>query len=224
MALRVGPDCDFFRMGNPMTVIPPHKPNANADPASASASESSRKRFRRRLGMFLGLLAVGAVVFAPMFVAKTSLRHRILPMLLPEYPAEITTGRATLLWWASVELGDVQFHDTEGQPFLHIEKITSEKSLAALLLDRVQVGGFSVEQPKLKILVREGGSNLEEAIAPLLAPAEDSPGAGVCVLRAGRAGGNCRCQDPSEKRTAKPAGGRAAAPRCCGSDHGSRSE
>ncbi len=126
--------------------------------------------------MFLGLLSLGAIVFAPVFVAKTSLRQRILPMLLPEYPAQITTGRASLLWWSSVELGDVQFHDTEGKPFLHIEKITSEKSLMALLLDQVRVGGFYVERPDLKILVRDDGSNLEDAIAPLLVPTEDSQG------------------------------------------------
>ena len=128
-----------------MTAIPPRKPAANPDPASAS--ENFRKRFRRRLGMFLGLLSVAAIVFAPAFIAKTSLRQRILPMLLPEYPARITMGRASLFWWSSVELGDVQFDDTEGKPFLHIEKITSEKSLMALLLDQVHVGGFYVERP-----------------------------------------------------------------------------
>ncbi len=97
-------------------------------------------------------------------------------MLLPEYPAKITTGQCSLFWWSPVELGDVRFEDTEGQPLLIIEKITSEKTLIALLADRVRVGGFQILRPHFTIQVREGGSNLEEAIAPFFASSEDSQG------------------------------------------------
>ena len=116
-----------------------------------------------------------AVVFAPVLVAKSPLRHRILPMLLPEYPAKITTGRCSMLWWSKVELGDVQLDDLEGEPMLLIDQITSEKSLASLLADRVRVGGFLVHRPHLTVRIREAGSNLEEALAPIFA-AEDSDG------------------------------------------------
>lgn len=164
----------FDRMDIPLTAIIPSKRKPNPD--SDSAALSPRKRFLRRSLTFLGILTITGILFAPLFVAKSPLRHRILPMLLPDYPAKITTGQATLFWWSSVELGDVQFEDTAGKPLLHIEKITSEKSLIALLADQIRVGGFRIERPHLIVQLQEGGSNLEKTIAPVLAPSEDSEG------------------------------------------------
>ncbi len=135
-----------------------------------------RKRFRRRMFLFLGLFLLSGVLLAPMILAKTPLKHRILPMLLPEYAGEITTGSASLMWWSAVELSDVQFYDAQGEPILHIEQITSQKSLAALLADQIRVGGFKIDRPHLKIRVTEQGSNLEEMIAPFLEPVENPQG------------------------------------------------
>lgn len=161
-------------MGIPLTTIIPSKVKPSAD--GDSSAKIPRKRFLRRILTLSGILLVAGGLFAPSFVAKSSLRHRILPTLLPEYPAKITTGRASLFWWSSVELGDVQFEDTDGKPLLHVEKLTSEKSLIALLADQIRVGEFRIERPHLIVRLREDGSNLEETLAPVLAPAEDPQG------------------------------------------------
>jgi hypothetical protein len=150
---------------------------SSADPNRSSVPEEGTPRAARPSGWRrLRRLVIGAtiggtllVACAPLIVARTALRHRIVPLVFPDYPGRVETGGATLNWFSPVVLRDVVAHDTDGRPLLTAARVVSEKTLAELALDTVRVGGWTVERPQVRVALRAGGSNLEDALAPMLA-------------------------------------------------------
>ena len=105
-------------------------------------------------------------------MAVTPLRQRILPGLFPLLAAKADVGSASLNWFSSVVLYDVKLTDLEDKPLLEATKVSSEHTLAGLILDQKQLGGFLIEQPTMHVLLRDDGSNIEDAIAPIIASKE----------------------------------------------------
>ena len=131
------------------------------------------RRSRRRYVLLAALLLALTLVFlAPTIVARTSVRDHLIPVVAPEFPGRVNIGAASLGWFSPIALREVSVTDAAGDVLLRTSSITSEKTLFALVTNPSQAGLIRVEQPVLDVELRADGSNLEDALQPLL----DQPG------------------------------------------------
>lgn len=163
----------------PRTESSPAKSNAPKD--DLQAPESSPPRSGMSFSFWAGglLLAIGVLTWlAPSIVAMTELRHQILSAALPDYPGRMEVGAASLGWFSPAILQDVQIYDLQGELLLSLGGVSTESSLLSLATDRAHLGKISIEKPKVRIVARKDGSNLEDALAKLLPkPSEGTPSA-----------------------------------------------
>ena len=134
-------------------------------------------RVRTVLVVMLILFAAFAVAiwFAPAIVARTSLVQSTLASYTGDFAAEITVGRVSLGWLSPVVVRDVVAHDLQGQPLLTIAQVQTGKSLWALLRDSRELGGIYLDQPRMQVILRPDGTNIEDALRPWLEkPSEPS--------------------------------------------------
>lgn len=125
-----------------------------------------RKRRRFPIRLAIGAIVVAAAVwFAPSLVALSPLRQSIVPWLLPDLAAKVNIGSASLGWLSSLQLHNVTITDANGKPLAEGPGITLDKSLISLLFNSSDLGTIRLDQPQVHLVVREGGSNLEDALA-----------------------------------------------------------
>lgn len=122
-----------------------------------------------RLRWFLLPVLLVAVWFAPTLVGMTPLRQTILDAAVPELQGNATIGSASLGWLSPIVARDVVWRDPDGRTLAEIRTVRLERSVWSLLTDSRSIGTIHFVDPKLKILLREDGSNFEDAIAPFLA-------------------------------------------------------
>jgi len=136
--------------------------------------EEPRRRWGLRLGIVVLLLGV-LVWFLPAIVAKTSLRQQIAPWAVPELAGKVTIGSASLGWLSPVELREIDLRDPAGGPVATVSAVTTSRALWQLALQSSDLGVIRVERPEVNLVVRSGGSNLEDVIRPVLeAPSKKS--------------------------------------------------
>ncbi|MEQ8787609.1 MAG: hypothetical protein RIC55_15000 [Pirellulaceae bacterium] len=146
-----------------------------ASQPTKTGSQTAARRPRFRYFLLVGLiLVVLAAYFAPTLVAVTPLRQRIIPGLFPKLAARSQVGSASLGWFAPVVLYDVRIDSESGEPLLDAVSVTSEHSLLGLIADQTHLGRFDIDGPHAHVLLRDDGSNIEDAIAPMLA--DEEPG------------------------------------------------
>lgn len=125
-----------------------------------------RKRRRLPIRLAIGVAIIAAALwFAPSIVALTSLRQSIVPLALPDLAAKVNIGSASLGWFSSIRLGQVTIQDSNGEPLAEGPSIVLDKSLVTLLLNTSDLGTIRLDQPHVHLALREGGSNLEDALA-----------------------------------------------------------
>ena len=185
-----------------------------AEPADAPPADSSPPRPPQRPVRWGRLAAVGAALlaaglwFAPALVARSGLRHTLAGRLFPDLDADVTVGRADLSWLAPVALRDVTVAApgaaVEAEPLLTVAAIRTDQPLHALLSaalfpgdEPAEFGMITLTNPRLRVAVRPGGSDLEDLLAPLLAgdPSDPAPGFAVAVE-----GGAVTLIDPAGRR------------------------
>jgi hypothetical protein len=130
----------------------------------------------------LAVLAAGAWV-APAVLVHTSLRDRPLATALAGIDGSITSGSARWGWLSGIEYRDVVLRDREGRAAVVVPRMMVEKGLVHLALDPAQLGTMRLVGPQAMVVVREGGSSLEDIVAPWLAQAQTADsGGGSCDL------------------------------------------
>ncbi len=149
-------------------------------------SPAPRSRSRRGLPwgklFLLGLIGVLALAwFAPMIVMKTSLRDRVLKTALQGFPGRVVIGSASAGWLSPIELKGASAVDGQSQEVLTVASVRTEKNLLSLLLDRQHIGTIRIEQPKLKLVLRPDGSNVEDLLKPWLDREKSSSPIGLAV-------------------------------------------
>ena len=149
--------------------------------ASPRAPAQSKRRYVIAAGLSLLLLCGAVVYYSPTIVAVTPLRQRIIPTLAPKFNGHSVVGSASLGWFVPVVLYDIEMFDAEGRPLMEAVSVTSEHSLLALALDTQRPGKFRVERPRSHVLLRAGGSNIEDVIAPFLEPDESKSALEVAI-------------------------------------------
>ncbi len=122
------------------------------------------KRWTWRLGMFLVGLAVLAW-FLPAIVVNTPMLGWIVRKASGSMKCSISIQSASLGWLSPITINGVAIRDEQNQAVVEVEKISSDKSLLAILRNYTQLGQFRVEKPVVSLVLREGGSNVEDLLA-----------------------------------------------------------
>lgn len=138
-------------------------------------SPTQRSRWRRLFGrlMLLSLLTLLACVwFAPKLLTQPNVKSRALAWALDGQPIRIDFGSAALDWLQPVVLNDVTVKSVDDRPLLSVREIRSERTLWQLVSQRDSLGKFIVTEPILQVILRDGGSNIEDLLAAI--PASSS--------------------------------------------------
>ncbi len=134
--------------------------------AEKTPRHSPLRRWAVRLLVLL-VVAAALIWFAPWIVATTALRHRLISFIAPELSGNVAS--AQLSWLSPVELGGVSLNDGDGQPLLDLERAACDRTLFQLVSNPGNATTVKIEQPRLHCVVRNDGSNIEDALQSMLA-------------------------------------------------------
>ena len=147
---------------------PAAKPAA-AEKKSADVAAEKKKPAKRRRQPFrtllrlMFLLALAAVAAGPWIATHTALLNWVINDVLP-LRGTVHVGSADLNWWSPIALRDIELRDPQGQTVLHIDAIIGDRNLALLVLHHYNLGHFNVTHLTANVVLRDGGSNVEDTI------------------------------------------------------------
>ncbi|MEN6458882.1 MAG: hypothetical protein ABFC63_08120 [Thermoguttaceae bacterium] len=122
---------------------------------------------RRRLWIGLALLVL-LVWLTPPIVARTPLVN----WAMNKYGGLNGTAQIeslSLSWFSPVSADGITVKDSHGKTVASVASVSGERSLAAILCDYTNLGRYHVRSPKLSLVLREDGSNIEDLLANYLA-------------------------------------------------------
>ncbi len=148
--------------------------------------KSSSRLFRILSRLFILLLLLAVLgYFAPLIVASTGLWKQILATAAPAIAGQIDAKSLQLNWLSPIEIRGLVLRDVAGKPLAEVPLIKSRKPLLAIALNSTNLGTFDVDQPRAKIVLREGGSNVEDLLAQLPKSKSKSSNVGVGLALTG---------------------------------------
>ena len=152
--------------------------------ATRRTRRAEQGRPRKSLAVFSAaalavLLAAGWLT--PAVLVHTSLRDRPLAAVLAGTEATISSRSARWSWLAGIEYRDVVVADAAGNPVILIPSLALEKGILGLAATPKQIGTVRLAGLEAVVVVRPGGSSLEDLLAPLL-EASDEPTGVACDL------------------------------------------
>ncbi|HEY2759978.1 MAG TPA: hypothetical protein VGI75_04525, partial [Pirellulales bacterium] len=127
---------------------------------------------RRKPRKWLKRIVIGStllvilILVMPTIIAKTALRNAPLRLAMANMHGTVQAGSASLSWFAPIEYDDIEIRNAQGELLVSLPKVASEKSLVGLLSNLNDLGTFRIEQPQVSVVMRAGGSNLEDLFAP----------------------------------------------------------
>lgn len=126
-----------------------------------------RASFRKWL---LGTVAAVAlvVVFAPQLVALSPWFSSLAQSKMPGFQGELRIGSASLSWWAPSRFDNIELAGTDGEVFLTIDRLTDERTAFAAVFEPHAPSSVRVEKPVFVVKLRDDGSNVEDALRPML--------------------------------------------------------
>ena len=145
----------------------PH-PFDNFSDDRAGYERTTRKR-RRWPWLLLLLLVV--VFFLPNVIAMTGLKQKAIDYALADFNGRITVKSASFGWLQPTTLKQIEAVDEAGRPLATIEEVKTSGSLISFLTSS-DYGTIEVNQPAVWLQLRPDGSNLEDACAAWLEPAD----------------------------------------------------
>ena len=132
-----------------------------------------RKRPVRRFGFrrllvfgFLALVIVAALL--PRIAALPIFRSMLLGVASNQLNGKVEIDELSLGWFAPVQVGNLRIKDSQGNVVATIAKLRTDKSLGSLAWNRSDFGTIEIEKPAANIVIRPGGSNLEDVLAKLI--------------------------------------------------------
>ncbi len=142
-------------------------PEENEAPKSPP---TRRKRaFRQRHWLIAAILApIFLVGLLPTIVAHSPIITRIIRNATADLNGTVSVRSVSLGWFSPLVLRGVVVHGPDDQPLLEVPEARGESSLLGLLGNAARAGHLRLREPKLTLVLREGGSNLEDAIAAYL--------------------------------------------------------
>jgi hypothetical protein len=162
-------------------------PKRSAEPEKVSPAPSPKKPRSLRLLAVLAALAMlaGVVWLLPGIAAHTLLLQWGLKRATTDLSGTLTIESASLGWFSPIAVHGVELKDAEGKPLLTLAAASGDRSLASLLWDSSNLGHLRLDGPKLSLVLRDNGSNVEDLLAKYLVPqpaeAKSSPKIGLAV-------------------------------------------
>ncbi|MFO0896599.1 MAG: hypothetical protein U0836_04120 [Pirellulales bacterium] len=135
---------------------------------------SAPRRWPRWLGGVLLLLAVLAW-FAPALLVASGLTNSLVRSAAADLKGDLSIGGLSLGWLSPVRVFGVSLKDARGDTVAQLSELETEKSLWALLTGGGRVGQVTLRSPKLDLVLRPDGSNLEDVLRPLLELESEGP-------------------------------------------------
>jgi hypothetical protein len=135
---------------------------------------ASSRRWPRWLGG--GLLLVAALAwFAPALIVASGLANGLIRSAAADLKGEVSIGGLSLGWRSPVRVFGVTLKDAQGDQVAQLDELETEKSLWSLLTSGGRLGQITLRSPKLEIVLRPDGSNLEDVLRPLLEMESEGP-------------------------------------------------
>lgn len=135
---------------------------------------SPAMRWARRLFIAF-VVAAGIVTFLPQLVALSPLRHELPKTTLRGFEGKTRVGSASLSWWGSIELDDMELFAPDDKPFIHIKRYVEKRTVFTLLFRKGAPADLHVTEPVVTLVLRPDGSNVEDALAPVIAYRRQHP-------------------------------------------------
>ena len=140
-------------------------------PPNPTAGSPSTPAKRRRWWLW-GTLATLAVIvwLLPGIVVHTPLLHWILGKATADLNGSVTVDSASLGWLSPVAVEGVEVKDAKGEPCCRCRAWPAIGRWLAIVCNYTNLGQFTLDGPKLSLVLRDDGSNLEDLLAKYLAP------------------------------------------------------
>ena len=148
------------------------KESGTSDDPPAQQSKRN-KRPSKFKWLIITLVATGLLYFAPLLIGWSPLRSTIVGYLTGEFKGDISVGGATWSWFSPVKVTGVRAVDENGEHLLSAESIECSNSLLSLLFSG-DTGVISIDAWKVNWVLREDGSNIEDAVANYMSAENDS--------------------------------------------------
>ena len=132
----------------------------SADAKESSPAASSKRRRWLAVPTVLAIL----VWLLPSIAAHTSLLQWGVERAIGG-PGALSIQSASLGWFSPIALQGVEVKDADGKPLLTLPAASVDRSLAGLLWDAANLGHVRLDAPKLSLVLRDDGSNLEDLLA-----------------------------------------------------------
>lgn len=140
-----------------------------------SATEPRRRRWHWGRWLFaLGLL-VALVAFLPTILSNAAVVQWGANLAASNLKGSVTVGSASFGWLSPIELQNIEVKDAQGKPAVTLPLISGEKTLLEMLMQFSSLGKFRVERPKLELVLRDDGTNVEDMLANFLASSGTAP-------------------------------------------------
>ena len=95
--------------------------------------------------------------------------------------ATVAIRSASLGWFSPVIVSGIEIRDSQNRPVLELTEATSEKSLLGILTNLSTVGSLKLDKPKLSVLLRKDGSNIEDVLIQWLKAESKSTGMSLAL-------------------------------------------
>ena len=144
-------------------------------------TSAGRRRWFRAAVVSLILLIV-LVAAAPYLVAWKPIRDPLVALAASKINGTVEVGQLSVGWFTPLHLADVKILPHEGPPLVELPLVTSDASLADVLL-RTDLGAIHVERPHVHLELTDRGLNFVEVFQQ---PKQDEAAARANVERAQR--------------------------------------
>jgi translocation and assembly module TamB len=130
----------------------------------------SRTALRNRLILLALILAGTFVVFAPRLLSSATLVNAFIQRSGGAHPLQISVGSVSLGWLSATSVNDLLVLDESGKQLLQVKSIVAGKGLLGWLTSPSDLGVIEIDGLDAVVIVGEGTSNLEEALARFISP------------------------------------------------------
>lgn len=144
--------------------------------ARAAPRQQSRPRRFRLLVLGIAIGGMLPIAALPTLITCRPWCNSIASRFVAGSGARVSIGSVSLGWFTPLSASQITVTDPAGQPIATVASLKTEKSVLGLLGRRNDLGKILIDGFEANVVLREGGSNVEDLLAPwLYGPQTKSP-------------------------------------------------